>query len=67
MIASSQGNFSYAVFERTGDNRYVGSFKITASDRIDGAEETDGLDIVRGFPESTLPQGAAGGTGWFQL
>lgn len=57
LIASSQGNFSYAVFERTGDNRYVGSFKITDSDRIDGAEETDGLDIVRDSLSPLYPKG----------
>jgi 3-phytase len=46
LIASSQGNFSYAVFDRTGNNRYLNSFKILDSDLIDGVEETDGLDAV---------------------
>ena len=45
LIASSQGNFSYAVFERKGDNKYVGSFKINAKE-IDAVEETDGIDVV---------------------
>lgn len=48
LLASVQGNFSYAVFERTGDNRYLGSFKIVddSSQELDGVEETDGLAVV---------------------
>ena len=45
LLASSQGNFSYAVFARSGDNEYLGSFKIVESDQIDGAEETDGIEV----------------------
>ncbi len=46
LLASSQGNFSYAVFERGGNNRYLGSFKITDSQMVDGVEETDGIDAT---------------------
>ncbi|MBE0675853.1 MAG: phytase [Bacteroidales bacterium] len=57
LIASSQGNYSYAVFERQGDNRYLGSFRITDGN-IDGVEETDGLDVsnvpMPGFPRGIL-------------
>jgi 3-phytase len=45
LIASSQGNYSYAVFERQGDNKYLGSFRITDWN-LDGVEETDGLDVT---------------------
>ena len=45
LIASSQGNYTYAVFEREGDNKYLFSFKITDG-LYDGAEETDGLDVL---------------------
>ena len=44
LLASIQGSFSYAVFDRL-TNSYLGSFTISASDGIDGVEETDGLDI----------------------
>jgi 3-phytase len=45
LIASVQGNYSYALFERGGNNRYLGSF--TIADKItDGAEETDGLEVT---------------------
>jgi len=57
LIASSQGNYSYAVFERQGNNKYLGSFRITDGE-IDGAEETDGLDVTNvalpGFPKGIL-------------
>ncbi|MEM9526043.1 MAG: phytase [Bacteroidota bacterium] len=45
LVASIQGNFSYAVFERTAENRYLGSFKILDA-ALDGVEETDGLEVV---------------------
>jgi 3-phytase len=57
LIASSQGNYSYAVFERQGDNKYLGSFRIIDGE-IDGVEETDGLEIsnvsLPGFPKGIL-------------
>lgn len=45
LIASSQGNFSYAIFERQNENKYIGSFRIMDGE-IDGVEETDGLDVT---------------------
>ncbi len=45
LIASVQGNYSYALFERGGNNRYLGSFTI-ADKNTDGAEETDGLEVT---------------------
>jgi len=57
LIASSQGNYSYALFERQGNNKYLGSFRITDGE-IDGVEETDGLDVTNvalpGFPKGIL-------------
>jgi 3-phytase len=50
LIASIQGNYSYALFERGGDNRYLGSFTI-GDKNMDGAEETDGLEV------SSIPLG----------
>lgn len=45
LIASIQGNNSYAIFERGGENKYLGSFEIKGNG-IDGVEETDGIDVV---------------------
>ena len=38
-------NNSYAIFERGGENKYVGSFSIQ-SNGIDGVEGTDGVDVT---------------------
>lgn len=57
LLASMQGNFSYALFDRAGNNDYLGSFKIVDG-TIDGVEETDGLEVVStplpGFPGGLL-------------
>jgi 3-phytase len=48
LIASSQGEHSYAVYRREGKNEYLGKFRIAANDAhgIDGVSDTDGLDVV---------------------
>lgn len=48
VIVSSQGNDSYAVYERAGENAYLGSFVIVANAELnlDGASETDGIDVI---------------------
>lgn len=51
LVASIQGNFSYAIFDLEQD-KYLTSFKIK-SDIVDGVEETDGIDI------NILPMGKA--------
>ena len=48
LVVSSQGNDSYAVFRREGDNAFVGSFRVGADPvaGIDGVSETDGLEVT---------------------
>jgi 3-phytase len=48
LIASSQGNNSFAVFALEDNNRYLGSFQIAMDldKMIDGVSETDGIEIV---------------------
>ncbi|WP_454759490.1 phytase [Caulobacter segnis] len=60
LVLSSQGNNTYAVFRREGDNAYVGSFAVTAdgAKTIDGISETDGLDVT----SASLGAGLEGGT-----
>jgi 3-phytase len=53
LIASSQGNNSYAIFDRLPPHTYRGSFSISDSGNIDGVEETDGIEVT------SLPLGAA--------
>lgn len=47
LVVSSQGNNTYAVYRREGDQAYVGSFAVVADGAagIDGVSETDGLDV----------------------
>lgn len=56
LIASSQGSYSYAVFERQGNNKYLGSFRIVDG-TIDGAEETDGIDVTNVPLGKNFPKG----------
>jgi 3-phytase len=48
LVVSSQGNNSYAVFRREGDQAYLGSFAVVADGArgIDGISETDGLEVT---------------------
>ncbi|MEL6652114.1 MAG: phytase, partial [Bacteroidota bacterium] len=57
LFASSQGNFSYAVFRRNPPNEYVTSFKISGNDEVDGVEETDGLALISDSLGETFPAG----------
>ena len=45
LLASSQGNHSYALFDMKDNYRYLGSFCIGDGD-IDGSEETDGIEVA---------------------
>jgi 3-phytase len=45
LLVSSQGDHSFAVFDRQPPNAYLGSFIVGPGGKIDGAEETDGLDV----------------------
>jgi 3-phytase len=46
LIASSQGNFSYAAFDLANDHEYIGSFKIIDGNVCDGVQETDGIEAI---------------------
>ncbi len=55
LIASSQGNFSYAIFDLK-EQKYVTSFIINEN-QIDGVEETDGLEVFYGKLGTQFPKG----------
>ena len=57
LIASSQGDSSFAVFRREGENGYVGSFRIVAGGGIDGTDDTDGIDVTTGDLGPSFPSG----------
>ena len=45
LIASSQGDSSYAVYDRT-TGRWMRSFRIDGAGSVDGTDETDGMDAA---------------------
>lgn len=46
LIASSQGNSTFSVYQRQGDNKYLKSFRIIDGPSIKGARKTDGITVV---------------------
>ena len=46
LVASSQGNHTYVVYDRSPPHAYRGTFRIAGEGAIDGTEETDGIDLV---------------------
>ncbi|MDA0680996.1 MAG: phytase [Proteobacteria bacterium] len=59
IIASNQGADNYLVYERQGDNRFLGHFHVVADEvtGIDGASETDGLDVTSANLGPQFPHG----------
>lgn len=51
LLASSQGNYSYGLFELTAPHHYIGSFRIKDG-KFDAVEETDGIEAI------SIPLGA---------
>lgn len=59
IIVSSQGNNTYAVYQREADNKYIGSFSVVddATANIDGTSETDGISASSQLKTPTFPEG----------
>ena len=57
LFASSQGNNSFAVYDREDGNRFLGRFAIGDGAAIDGAEETDGIEAISTPLGDTFPKG----------
>jgi 3-phytase len=59
LIVSNQGANNYAVYERTGDNRFLGLFFVVAdaTTGIDGSSETDGLEVTSANLGPAFPDG----------
>jgi len=56
LLASSQGNFSFALFEVSKNARYLFSFTINDG-MIDGVEETDGIEVINFPVNENYPEG----------
>jgi 3-phytase len=59
IVVSSQGADNYLLYERGGEHAYVGSFHVVANAAagVDGASETDGLDVTSAPLGDRFPQG----------
>ena len=57
LIASSQGNWTYVVFDRAAPHAYRGTFHIVDGEGIDGTGETDGLDVAALPASAAYPEG----------
>lgn len=57
LIASSQGNDSFVVYRRDGDNDFVGRFTIEARGALGGCEETDGIAVCADALGPRYPNG----------
>jgi len=59
LIVSNQGKDNYAVYRREGNNEFLGHFSVIADSArgIDGASETDGLDVISTPLGPTFPYG----------
>lgn len=58
LMASSQGNSSYVVYQLSGSTAtYVKTFKIVDGGGIDGTSGTDGIDVYAGNLGSSFPSG----------
>ncbi len=57
LIASSQGNNTYVMYRRDGQNAYVKTFRIVAGNGIDETSETDGIDVSTANLGPRFPHG----------
>ena len=57
LIASSQGNWTYVVFDRKPPHRYRGTFQVADGPTVDGAGETDGIDVAASPVGAAYPGG----------
>jgi 3-phytase len=57
LIASSQGNSTFAVYERGADNAHLFSFSIVGAGDVDGVSDTDGIEVTNAGLGSMWPDG----------
>lgn len=57
LVVSSQGDSTYAVYERQEPHAFLGSFRVVDGAGADGAQETDGLEVSNVSLGSSFPTG----------
>jgi 3-phytase len=57
IVVSSQGSSEFMLYERAGDNAYVGRFTIVETDAVDAVSGSDGLDVTNLALNAMFPDG----------
>lgn len=57
LLASSQGDSRFAVYDADGDHAFLGRFTVTGSGTVDGVSETDGMEATAGDFGPRFPHG----------
>ena len=58
LIASSQGDDTFAVYRRDGDNAFIRRFEVAGRGAVDGVTVTDGIDATVASLGPAFPRGA---------
>jgi 3-phytase len=57
LVASSQGDSTFAVYDLGRSNTFLGSFRVHRTGQVDGVSETDGLAVAAGDFGPRFPNG----------
>ncbi len=57
LLASSQGNDQFAVYQRRPPHAWLGNFRVAAGPAIDGVSDTDGIDVTSAALGPAFPNG----------
>ena len=67
LIASSQGNNTFVVFDIANNDQRIGTFAIIENGLTDGASDTDGIDVVTGYLNDDYPNGVFVAQDWYNI
>ncbi|RXJ74798.1 3-phytase [Veronia nyctiphanis] len=69
LIASSQGNNTYVVYDIDNNHKNIGTFAIIGNDQlgVDGASDTDGIDVIPGNLSAAFPEGMFIAQDWYNI
>ncbi|OZG72423.1 3-phytase [Hahella sp. CCB-MM4] len=69
LIASSQGNNTYVLYDLLNNGDYIGTFAIIGDDSagIDGASDTDGIDVISANLGADYPEGMFIAQDWYNI
>ncbi|WP_252177035.1 phytase [Endozoicomonas sp. 4G] len=69
LIASSQGSNSYTIYDLNNNNEVVGTFALIGDDSkgLDGASDTDGIDVIAADLGENYPEGLFIAQDWYNI